>query len=297
MRYKRYITGAALLMMAAMITAVMSGCNKEQAEYAVAADDIADTFPLEAKESDGNPQLVDSDGPYAVFHTTAGDITVVLYPEQAPMAVENFIGLVDEGYYDGSLVNYVKKNDAVQAGLPADGSEERSLWGSFFDDEFSDELHHFPGALSMSASGHGCNKSQFFFSVSDEEEEDELLIAANMYYNELLRQFTIEASARNDESPMTEEELEEFEKEANEKVQAINEDGVPEEYLSRYQPAIEKYKEVGGSYFRDYDSTVFGQIIDGYNVASAMSQVLVDANRTPKQEMKIESIEILKEKP
>lgn len=283
---------------AAVMTMALSlaGCGNNQ-EYATPSKDVADTFPLEAQACESNPQLAEAQGPYAVFHTTAGDITVVLYPEQAPKTVENFTGLVEEGYYDGTLFTYVKGDDVIQAGLPGDGSQERSLWGGFFDDEFSDELHHFPGALSMANSGQGNNMSQFFFSLSEDKAEDEKLIPANLYYNELLRQLTIEASARNNEKTMTEEEVEAFEKEANEKVQAINTEGVPEEYVERYQPAIDRYQEVGGAYFRDYGSTVFGQIVDGYNIAQAISKVHVDANRIPKQEIEIKSIEILKEKP
>lgn len=39
--------------------------------------------------------------PIAIFDTSLGEIRAVLYPDQAPMAVENFTGLAQQGYYDG----------------------------------------------------------------------------------------------------------------------------------------------------------------------------------------------------
>ena len=91
-----------------LLLAGLTGCQKS-GSYAEVSADIADTFPIEAKAAGENPQLIGSDGPYAVLHTTAGDITVLLYEKEAPKAVENFVQLAKQGYYDGSRFFYVKK--------------------------------------------------------------------------------------------------------------------------------------------------------------------------------------------
>ena len=145
----------------------------------------------------------------------------------------------------------------------------------------------------MANSGFGTNMSQFYFVVNEELPEDESLISANMYVNETLLAATIEGSARNDENPMTEEEQQEYEDAINEKLQSISTDGVPEEELARYQEAMNRYMEIGGNYWLDYSHTVFGQIVDGYNIAQAISQVKVDTSRQPKQDIVIVSIEII----
>lgn len=54
--------------------------------------------------------------PRAVMHTTAGDMTYVLYPEECPETVANFIALANEGYYDGTYVFRVEPEIFFSAG-------------------------------------------------------------------------------------------------------------------------------------------------------------------------------------
>ena len=65
-----------------------------------------------------NPQFAPANGPTAVIKTTMGDITVQLYPDQAPKAVENFIGLAKKGYYDGIIFHRVIQDFMIQGGGP-----------------------------------------------------------------------------------------------------------------------------------------------------------------------------------
>ena len=284
---------------AALLLAGLTGCQKSRS-YAEVSADIADTFPIEAKAAGENPQLIGSDGPYAVLHTTAGDITVLLYEKEAPKAVENFVQLAKQGYYDGSRFFYVKKDQLAQAGKPApeEGAvspageplaygEERSIWDGPFEDEFHDWIHNFPGAVGMAGNGRDQNLSQFYFTVSEEKPEDERVVSASMYVNELMRQAEEELEEKTAETDLTEEEIEAFEAEWNARIQSINTEGIPEEYM-------ERYRELGGKWGLDYKQTVFGQIVDGMNVAQAITQVKVNAaDRSPKKEICIESIDIL----
>jgi peptidylprolyl isomerase domain and WD repeat-containing protein 1 len=56
----------------------------------------------------------------------------------APKAVENFVGLIKKGYYDGLIFHRVIKGFMIQTGCPfGDGTGGESLWGNDFEDEFS----------------------------------------------------------------------------------------------------------------------------------------------------------------
>lgn len=104
-----------------------------------------------------------------------GDIKMVLYPEQAPKTVENFITLSEEGYYDGVVFHRVINNFMIQGGDPtATGAGGKSIWNKPFEDEFSDDLYCFRGALCMANSGANTNGSQFFIVQS--ADTDPLLI-------------------------------------------------------------------------------------------------------------------------
>src|SRR5262245_11952607 len=54
--------------------------------------------------------------PVVVLSTTLGDITIELYAAEAPLTVENFLGYVRSGYYDGTLFHRVVPGFIVQGG-------------------------------------------------------------------------------------------------------------------------------------------------------------------------------------
>ncbi|MGL4607656.1 MAG: peptidylprolyl isomerase [Eubacteriaceae bacterium] len=279
-----------ILMLGLLCLLLSTGCQNQ--DYATPGKDIGDTFPLNPKTEEQNPQLAESTGPYALIQTTAGEITVLLYPNEAPKAVENFIALANEGYYEESIFHYVVKDAIVQGGLPKNG-EERSYTGEPLEDELSDQLHHFHGALSMANHGINTSQSQFFFVASQEIPENEKLISSNMYMNELIREETLNLNQINRENKMSDEEISAFEVNLNQKIQEIGISGVPEEALSRYKKAMEGYQAKGGAYHLDYNNTVFGQVIKGLNIVDSLSKVFVDTDRKPKKEIKIESIKIV----
>ncbi len=99
----------------------------------------------------------------AIMETNHGDITIKLFPDEAPKAVENFVTHAEEGYYDGLTFHRVINSFMIQGGDPkGDGTGGESIWGEPFEDEFSDSLYNFNGALSMANSGKNTNGSQFF---------------------------------------------------------------------------------------------------------------------------------------
>lgn len=107
--------------------------------------------------------LGNQQGPTAVLKTNQGEIKIQLFPEQAPMTVENFIRLAQKGYYDGTIFHRVISDFMIQGGDPeGNGTGGESIWGHPFEDELSRELFNIRGALSMANSGPNTNGSQFF---------------------------------------------------------------------------------------------------------------------------------------
>ena len=133
--------------------ACLSGCGKSQPKQFV-------------KNADGtySAATYDDSLPVAVIEVEGfGTIRAVLFEEDAPKAVENFITHAEEGYYDGLTFHRVINEFMIQGGDPnGDGTGGESIWGESFEDEFTDSLCNFRGALSMANSGKDTNGSQFF---------------------------------------------------------------------------------------------------------------------------------------
>jgi len=102
-----------------------------------------------------------------VFETNQGIIVFKLFPEIAPKTVENFVGLVKKGYYDGIIFHRVIKDFMVQGGDPTGtGRGGSSLWGGKFKDEFKPGIvFDRDGLLAMANSGRNTNGSQFFITT------------------------------------------------------------------------------------------------------------------------------------
>lgn len=138
------------------------GCSTNQEPQ----EEQNETETTNTIELDSLIQFQDSypdDTPVAIFDTDHGKIVAVLFEEQAPKAVENFVTHSKEGYYDGLTFHRVIDDFMIQGGDPTGtGSGGESIWGEPFEDEFSYELYNFRGALSMANSGENTNGSQFF---------------------------------------------------------------------------------------------------------------------------------------
>lgn len=106
--------------------------------------------------------------PIVIFETASGDISLELYPNLAPKAVENFISLIKSGYYDGIIFHRVIAGFMIQGGDPTGtGTGGKSTWGKSFEDEFSPyALFDKEGVLAMANSGKNTNGSQFFITVA-----------------------------------------------------------------------------------------------------------------------------------
>ncbi|MBE6770788.1 MAG: peptidylprolyl isomerase [Ruminococcaceae bacterium] len=105
----------------------------------------------------------------AVMKTTLGEIKILLFPEAAPKAVENFTTHAKNGYYNGIIFHRVIPDFMIQGGDPTGtGRGGESIWGKSFADEFSVDFHNIRGALSMANAGPSTNGSQFFIVQAKE---------------------------------------------------------------------------------------------------------------------------------
>jgi peptidyl-prolyl cis-trans isomerase B (cyclophilin B) len=99
----------------------------------------------------------------ATMETSKGIINLDLYPEHAPITVNNLSFLAGEGYYDGVSFHRVISNFMVQGGDPT--GTGRGGPGYQFADEFDgNPLTHETGVISMANAGPATNGSQFFIT-------------------------------------------------------------------------------------------------------------------------------------
>ena len=110
----------------------------------------------------------ESTATHAEFHTNQGLIRFKLFTEHAPKTTENFIGLIEKGYYDGLIFHRVIMDFMVQGGDPTGtGRGGQSIWGKPFEDECTPELRfNKKGLLAMANAGPNTNGSQFFITTA-----------------------------------------------------------------------------------------------------------------------------------
>ena len=94
-----------------------------------------------------------------------------LYPEVAPNTVNNFISLINKGFYDGKIFHRVISGFMIQGGCPNGngmGGPGYCIKGEFSQNRFKNDLKHTPGVLSMArAMAPDSAGSQFFTMHKD----------------------------------------------------------------------------------------------------------------------------------
>jgi peptidylprolyl isomerase len=115
-----------------------------------------------------NLSAADAKAPVVVLDTNVGKIELKLYPEVAPLAVQNFTTHVKNGYYNGLKFHRIIKDFMIQGGDPrGNGTGGKSIWGKPFKDEFSSNVvFDKPYLLAMANSGPTTNGSQFFITLA-----------------------------------------------------------------------------------------------------------------------------------
>ena len=97
-----------------------------------------------------------------------GIINLELYPDKAPITVENFVSLVNEKFYDGLIFHRVIKDFMIQGGDPEGtgfGGSGKTIKGEFTANGVANDLSHVRGVISMARSKQMDSASSQFFIV------------------------------------------------------------------------------------------------------------------------------------
>lgn len=232
----------------------------------------------------GDVTLLEGDVYAVIKIMDYGEITAKLFPEVAPNSVAKFTELAERGFYDMKTIHRVIDNYAIQGGsLNGDGTDGTIPDADYVALETSDYARHFYGSLCFAANSKG-SFSQFCIVDNNTPQDINAVIAS------LEEQLSDEAIV----SRLTAEDKAYY-----------------TEYLNKLKkiPAevVEKYNSKGGLYYLDGTQTVFGQVIDGYNVLEEItaSEVVtgnaIDDERgiasKPIYSIVIESVEIIRIQP
>lgn len=133
---------------------LLTGCN--------AKDSNTTTVKSEVKTEDKKSQET-----IVVLETNQGTIEIKMFPEVAPLAVENFVTHAKDGYYDGLIFHRVIKDFMIQGGDPTGtGRGGESIWKKEFVNEHKPNVvFDRPFLLAMANHGPNTNGSQFFITT------------------------------------------------------------------------------------------------------------------------------------
>lgn len=97
-----------------------------------------------------------------------GDIIVELYPDVAPITVENFKKLAADGHYDGSIFHRVISGFMIQGGQSPTGEDAEQIVGEFSANGVSNSLKHERGVISMARLGDAYYDHYYYNTASDQ---------------------------------------------------------------------------------------------------------------------------------
>ncbi|MCD7978488.1 MAG: peptidylprolyl isomerase [Tannerellaceae bacterium] len=247
---------------------------------------------------------LDPDKPvYVTVKTNMGDVTVMLY-DDTPLHRDNFIRLCQNGEQDGVIFHRVIKEFVMQGGDPASKAQEPGVHYGSGDGGYRVPAeilpHHFNkrGALIDAKKADATNPerlsagTQFCFvqgKVLTDEELDEIEIRIdNIRRNWLHSVFSHRLKARDPKF-----ETEEFLAELEEQVALMVLDTL-EVMPSVAIPAERReiYKTIGGVPHLDGSVTIFGEVVEGFDIVEKMSLVETDKNDRPLQDLIVLSTKV-----
>lgn len=242
------------------------------------------------------------------IETTAGKIVVKLFGD-TPRHQENFLKLVKEGTYDGTLFHRVIDHFMIQAGDPDSKTAKPGQRLGSGDVGYTVEAEivyprhfHHRGALAAARQGDQVNPTrassgcQFYIVTGDSVSEAMLdRMAQNQVYNQKEAEFRRLAQEKMDmirgmQLAGDNEGLMKLQNELIEQVEEKFKDAkaeLPEELKA-------KYKEVGGAPHLDGQYTVFGEVVEGMDVVEKIEKAQTDGSDRPVEDIRIVSMKILK---
>lgn len=213
-----------------------------------------------------------------------GTMKAKLFPDIAPIGVENFKQLADQGYYDGKNIHRVISGFMMQGGSEnGDGTGGNAAYtgssdssATDFGTEINRNARHFYGALCYANAG-GRNTTQFYIVNNKESQDISGLDTTQAAKNvETAKTYKSQYSAGSAEYNY----YDYLEKEYS---------AVVDWFKSPTQEEIDKYKD-GGVFYLDGGYTVFGQVVEGFDVIDNIAAVEVTDNGSGDNTKPVEDI-------
>lgn len=265
------------------------------------------TFAAKASTEMTKPEQTKNDV-IVELATTLGDIKILLYGD-TPRHLENFVKLVDEGYYNGVLFHRVINDFMIQTGDPdsKDAPKGKMLGmgdpGYKIDAEFVYPKHfHKRGALAAAREGDGVNPrkqssgSQFYIvtgTVFNESQLDQMNTRKiQQQRQEVFNRLALEnrdtiMTLRREKNQVALQELQDKLIKETDAIVAEKPDTLTTEQR-------EVYSTVGGTPHLDGSYTVFGEVISGMDVVDKIQKVETDGNDRPIDDVKIISAKVIR---
>jgi peptidylprolyl isomerase len=236
--------------------------------------------------------------------TTLGDIKIILY-DGTPLHRDNFIKLINRGFYEGVSFHRIIKDFMIQAGDPASKSGNlKAIQDSAniytIPAEFNRQYFHKKGALAAAREGNEINPemrssgTQFYIVqgiryTDDELTQSEQKINNNIkqsLFNKIIKETT--DSIKLSGKPISDGEIQEIASFKMFQYLTNNKDfKIPEDQRNAY-------KNIGGTPRLDGAYTVFGEVIEGLDVVDRIASVKTDSNDKPLEDVKIIKIKRVK---
>ena len=154
------------LLLSLVLLCALTACGKTQTADPTGGTEAAteDTQPSQTEETKENTTMEHTKVLFTMEN--GGTFTIELYPEYAPKTVENFIKLVESGYYTGTTFHRVYPGFMAQGG---EGADTPSIKGEFASNGFTQNtLSHTRGVVSMARTTvKDSASSQFFICYDD----------------------------------------------------------------------------------------------------------------------------------
>ena len=239
------------------------------------------------------------------IQTMLGDIIVRLY-DDTPIHRDNFIKLVKEGYYDGTLFHRVIKDFMIQGGDPdSKGAPAGKMLGVggpdyTLDAEIKDGLFHKRGALAAARQGDEVNPerrssgSQFYIVWGQKYNEGQLRQFSKQLKMQRVQQiFNRLASEHRDEIMQMRRERNRAELQELQDKLATEAEKRTADYIGLSEEQMKIYSTIGGTPHLDGQYTVFGEVEDGLDVVEMIQSSVTGRGDRPVDdiEMRISVIE------
>ena len=157
-----------------IISLFISACGSNEVEEiteTTVQDNKGESTMSDEKVYSSMPEMIiDQNKSYtAVIQTSMGDLTVEFFSDTAPVTVNNFVSLSNDGYYDNRIVHRVISGFMIQGGDPSGTGhgEYGKFPGYTFEDELNNQQPYEKGILAMANAGPNTNGSQFFIMHVD----------------------------------------------------------------------------------------------------------------------------------